>query len=360
MLENSDLRKRLLDQSQDQHRQAGPFSRNKPKADPKPPGRKSGKKYGKHHCGAVPERIDEVHTAPLPDSCPSCQSGDIITEKVSPQYQVELPTKMVHRRFEVELGCCRQCGKRLQGHHELQTSDALGVAGVTLVHCQSMKPGYRSAARIGMMVANHGGLSHAEEIYCTSVGCGTSNAGQGRRQVQGVVIEGAASAGVAQGGCGRSRLDRRRDRRCVWLPNENGREHSRALRCRRLRSDAGGQVAGGTASEIARWRTGGEGDRDAFGIAAGGLCELDIAVVGRAGGGAGNRGIDQSRDGASHAKKNGMTKRKIAYWVIPPEADGEFVAAMEDVLEIYSRPYDALGPVLCMDEQPIQLLKETR
>ena len=39
---------------------------------------------------------------------------------------------MVHRRFEVKLGCCRQCGKRLQGHHELQTSDALGVAGVTL------------------------------------------------------------------------------------------------------------------------------------------------------------------------------------------------------------------------------------
>jgi len=55
-----------------------------------------------------------------------------------------------------------------------------------------------------------------------------------------------------------------------------------------------------------------------------------------------------------------MTKRKFAYWVIPPEADGEFVAAMEDVLEVFSRPYDALVPVLCMDEQPIQLLKETR
>ena len=32
----------------------------------------------------------------------------------------------------MELGCCGQCDKRLQGHHELQTSDALGVAGVTL------------------------------------------------------------------------------------------------------------------------------------------------------------------------------------------------------------------------------------
>lgn len=33
---------------------------------------------------------------------------------------------------------------------------------------------------------------------------------------------------------------------------------------------------------------------------------------------------------------------------------------MEDVLEIYSRPYDASLPVICMDEQPIQLLSETR
>src|SRR5579862_3531178 len=55
-----------------------------------------------------------------------------------------------------------------------------------------------------------------------------------------------------------------------------------------------------------------------------------------------------------------MTQRKIDYWVIPPEADGEFVASMEVVLETYAQPYDARYPVLCMDEQPIQLLKETR
>lgn len=55
-----------------------------------------------------------------------------------------------------------------------------------------------------------------------------------------------------------------------------------------------------------------------------------------------------------------MTQRKIDYWVIPPEADGEFVAHMEEVLETYARPYDSRHPVVCMDEQPIQLLKETR
>ena len=50
----------------------------------------------------------------------------------------------------------------------------------------------------------------------------------------------------------------------------------------------------------------------------------------------------------------------IEYWVIPPEANAEFVAGMEDVLETYAKAYDPARPVVCMDEQPIQLLKETR
>jgi hypothetical protein len=55
-----------------------------------------------------------------------------------------------------------------------------------------------------------------------------------------------------------------------------------------------------------------------------------------------------------------MTRRKIQYWVIPPDASGAFVAAMETVLDTYARPYDRRFPVLTMDEQPVQLLKETR
>lgn len=55
-----------------------------------------------------------------------------------------------------------------------------------------------------------------------------------------------------------------------------------------------------------------------------------------------------------------MTKRKIKYWVIPPKVNGEFVASMEDVLEVYSRPYCEDVPVVAMDEQPVQLIKETR
>ena len=46
--------------------------------------------------------------------------------------------------------------------------------------------------------------------------------------------------------------------------------------------------------------------------------------------------------------------------MIPPNSDAEFAASMEEVLELYARPYDPRYPVVCMDEQPIQLLKETR
>jgi hypothetical protein len=47
-------------------------------------------------------------------------------------------------------------------------------------------------------------------------------------------------------------------------------------------------------------------------------------------------------------------------WCIPPEQDSAFVAAMEQVLTVYQRPYDPLHPVVCMDEQPIQLVSHSR
>ena len=46
--------------------------------------------------------------------------------------------------------------------------------------------------------------------------------------------------------------------------------------------------------------------------------------------------------------------------MIPPEADAEFVANMEDVLDVYCRVYDPNIPVLCMDEQPVQLVEEIK
>ena len=60
-----------------------------------------------------------------------------------------------------------------------------------------------------------------------------------------------------------------------------------------------------------------------------------------------------------------MTKQNIEYWAVfngrwPPECDAQFVAHMENVLETYEKPYDSSQPVVCMDEQPVQLVNETR
>ena len=59
-------------------------------------------------------------------------------------------------------------------------------------------------------------------------------------------------------------------------------------------------------------------------------------------------------------KKNELKPWKRVGWVIPPQRNGHFVAAMERVLEVYRRPYDPAYPVVCMDETPRQLIRETR
>ena len=49
----------------------------------------------------------------------------------------------------------------------------------------------------------------------------------------------------------------------------------------------------------------------------------------------------------------------VKEWCIP-EANAEYVARMEDVLDVYQRPYDPLLPVVCIDETNKQLIKQTR
>ena len=46
-------------------------------------------------------------------------------------------------------------------------------------------------------------------------------------------------------------------------------------------------------------------------------------------------------------------------WCVP-QVDGEFVARMEDVLDLYAEPPDPKCPVVCLDESPLQLIGETR
>jgi len=46
--------------------------------------------------------------------------------------------------------------------------------------------------------------------------------------------------------------------------------------------------------------------------------------------------------------------------VIPPKSNAAFVAAMEDVLDVYTRQHDPARPLVCLDETSKQLVAETR
>lgn len=114
-------------------RQAAPFSKGPPKAQPKRAGRKAGAAHGRHghRLPPGPDQVDEVLEAPLPDACPHC-GGCVRPTAVRPQYQTEIPRRPLIRQFNVHIGCCQGCGRRVQGRHPLQTSNALGAAAAQL------------------------------------------------------------------------------------------------------------------------------------------------------------------------------------------------------------------------------------
>ena len=113
-------------------RQAAPFSRRGPKAHPAKPGRKSGSRYGCRSRRAIPPVIDQTLEAELPDSCPHC-GGELEETRIEKQYQTEIPQPQVERiEFRIHVGRCKRCGRRVQGRHPHQTSDAVGGAASQL------------------------------------------------------------------------------------------------------------------------------------------------------------------------------------------------------------------------------------
>jgi len=156
--ENERLRRQLDEATRAGKRQAAPFTKGQPKLHPRKPGRKAGKDYGTkaHRQPPSPDLIDEVHEAPLPDACPDC-GGPLDETHVAQQFQVEIPRQPIHRQFNIHVGQCRQCQRRVQGRHPLQTSDALGAAAAQL--------GPDAQAAI-VELNKQGGLSHGKVTRC--------------------------------------------------------------------------------------------------------------------------------------------------------------------------------------------------
>ncbi len=150
--ENARLRKELEGAQRASKRQAAPFSRGKRKSQPKSPGRKPGKAYGEHHRRPIPDHVDEPVTVAVPEKCPEC-SGALTVERIEVQYQEEIVRRTWIRRFDIPICRCVECGKRVQGRHPLQTSDAIGAAAV------QVGP---EALTLGVLMNKGQGLPHAD------------------------------------------------------------------------------------------------------------------------------------------------------------------------------------------------------
>jgi transposase len=139
-------------------RQAAPFRKGPPKPDPKTPGRKPGDAHGRHghRPPPPPDQIHETHTATLPDACPYC-GGVPAADTVVEQFQADIPRRPILRRFRIPVGRCLRCGKRVQGRHPLQTSDALGAAA------SQLGPDAQAAA---VLLNKQAGLSHGKVAAC--------------------------------------------------------------------------------------------------------------------------------------------------------------------------------------------------
>jgi transposase len=125
------LRAQLDEARRAARRQAAPFTKGKPASRPRRPGRKPGPEYGVKARRPVPDRVDRVVAVPAPMVCSEC-GGPAVTERVVCQYQEDLsPAATEITRFEVALGRCQRCRRRVRPvRHPEQTSDALGAAGV--------------------------------------------------------------------------------------------------------------------------------------------------------------------------------------------------------------------------------------
>jgi transposase len=150
----ADLTRRLDEALRAGKRQAAPFHKGPPTPHPKPPGRKAGDAHGEHahRPPPPPDQVSECHDAPLPDACPHCR-GSVVETAVADQYQTDIPRRPIVRHFRVHVGHCGQCGRRVQGRHALQTSDALGAAA------SQIGPAAQAAA---VVLNKHAGLSHGK------------------------------------------------------------------------------------------------------------------------------------------------------------------------------------------------------
>jgi len=143
------LKKEREETEKNSKRQTTRFPRRQRKTEPKKPGRKKGTPATHRDRPAKVDREIDVAVGHCPDCC--CAVENI---EVHRQFQTDLPpVTPVTTQFNVPVGTCPLCGKRVQGRHPEQISDALGAAG------NLIGP---NAQTMAAQLKHHAGLSYAK------------------------------------------------------------------------------------------------------------------------------------------------------------------------------------------------------
>jgi len=171
----ADLEKLIEEVRRRGKRQAAPFSKGAPSADPKPPGRKAGDQYGQQATRPRPERADETIEVPCPLYCEHCQ-GKVVLQGKAHQYQVDLPEI---RPWTTELilhhGKCSQCGREVVGRDARQSSQSFRVGnvqlgpGVLALAAWLNKVAGLSYGKIAALLKQLAGLSVSRSALCRAL-----------------------------------------------------------------------------------------------------------------------------------------------------------------------------------------------
>lgn len=156
-------------------RQAAPFSKGAPKSKPKTPGRKPAERYGERAFRPTPDKVDKKIDVTCPSKCDLCQ-GPVRPVGKTRQYQIDLPEiRTWTTEFVLHHGECSECGHRVVGRHPLQTSQAVGSAGVQIgpsvlsLATYLNKVGGLSYGKIATLLEQMAGLKVSRSTLCRAL-----------------------------------------------------------------------------------------------------------------------------------------------------------------------------------------------
>ena len=117
--ENASLKKRTLKLERQVKRYVAPHSREQPKADPKPPGRKVGQGTFSFKHAPAPEAVTRIIDVEPANICPFCQTPlDPAAYKTNLAFITELPGVQPEiTQYNVPVTLCKACGKETRGEH---------------------------------------------------------------------------------------------------------------------------------------------------------------------------------------------------------------------------------------------------